>query len=182
MRKLTLMLLIVLGSMTAFKAAAQTPTQAYGVAISYSSGVYVTIQNFTFGITSSQPPALFQPANVFTNAGTFVDPSYIFILGGYWTTPTLSTPLQISIGAGYYAVVQNDFPTVSQNVRISVRFANSNGSGSTTIAGSLVTIPAGGTATIPIPQAAATYTNGTIPSLRTDPTYQVPVSILIEEY
>lgn len=182
MRKLTLMLLIVLGAMTAFKAAAQTPTQAYGVAISYSSGVHVTIQNLTFAITSSQPPALFQPANVFTNDGTFVDPSYIFILGGYWTTPTLSTPLQISIGAGYYAVVQNDYPTVSQNVRISVRFANSNGSGSTTIAGPLVTIPAGGTSTISIPQAAATYTNGTIPSLRTDPTYQVPVSIEIDEY
>lgn len=176
------MLLIVLGAMTAFKAAAQTPTQAYGVAISYSSGVHVTIQNLTFAITSSQPPALFQPANVFTNDGTFVDPSYIFILGGYWTTPTLSTPLQISIGAGYYAVVQNDYPTVSQNVRISVRFANSNGSGSTTIAGPLVTIPAGGTSTISIPQAAATYTNGTIPSLLSDPTYQVPVRIYIEEY
>jgi hypothetical protein len=179
MRKLPLLLLIAILSMTAFRAVAQPPTQAYGVSFSNIATCNCQIEQLTVGVTSSQPPAIFQPPNTFTNAGTFTQPNGLFLLGGYWTTPSLATPLQISIGPGYSMQIKNNDLYGSITRRIGVILANPNGSGSSTVIyGAPFEIPGQGTVTIPVPTAAVTYTSATLPTLGSDPNYRIPIAIL----
>lgn len=178
MRKLLPLLLITIVSMTTFSLTAQPPTQAYGVKFSYDNSCHCTVQQLTVGVTSSQPPAIFQPPNTFTNAGTFTQPAGLFLLGGYWTTPSLATPLQISIGPGYTITIKNDDLYGSITGRIAVRLANPNGSGSSTIIyGAPFEIAGQATVTVPVPTAAATYTSATLPTLSSDPNYRIPIGI-----
>ncbi|HEX6432132.1 MAG TPA: hypothetical protein VF008_30785 [Niastella sp.] len=184
MKKIMLMMVIALVSMTSFRAAAQPPTQAFGVNFSgwtsSPAGYGVEIKSLNIGISTSQPPGLFLPPATFTNTGNFAQPQGLFILGGFWVAPSLATPLTISIGPGYTARVKNIWPEASTTVRLSVRIANPNGSGNpTVIYGPPVTIAAQAEAILTVPTFAATFTSSPLPTLYDDPNYRVPIAIHI---
>ena len=175
---------IALGLMTSFRAAAQPPTMAFGVDFTYAGNVSYdfTVQQLTVGVTSSQPPAIFQPPNTFTNAGTFSSPVGLFLLGGYWVAPSLVSPLQISVGPGYTCVVKSKNAFSSVSVKVGIELANPNGTGlPTLIYGTPVSVPPLGTATLSVPTAAVTFTTATIPTIGTDPTYRIPIAFFITE-
>lgn len=186
MKRLIFMAVIAIVSMTSFRAAAQPPTTPFGV---YFTGLIGSPQFFdceisslNIGITTSQPPALFQPPFTWTQPGNFNNPWGLFTFGGYWVTPSLATPLTISINPGYTAMVKNTRFTgqPSATVRIGVIIGNPNGSGNNTIVyGPYVTIAPQETKTLQVPTVSTTYTTATLPSVATDPTYAIPLGIIL---
>jgi|GEM_PF-6941344 len=186
MKRLIFMAVIAIVSMTSFRAAAQPPTQAFGV---YFTGLLgkpdyfgCEISTLNIGISTSQPPALFQPAYTWTQSGSFTQPWGLFTFGGYWVTPSLATPLTISINPGYTASVRNIRASGSNSttVRIGVIVGNPNGSGNNTVVyGPYVKIDPQETKTLQVPTVSSTYTTATLPNVASDPTYKIPLGIIL---
>jgi hypothetical protein len=174
------MLLIAAGSMSSFRAAADpTPTQAYSITFFNNQSFNFIITNFTYSVTSSQRPALFQPPYTYTASGTTSQPPNEFDFGGYWFTPSSTNPLTITVNAGATATVQNTF-NAARSFRLGLELAAPNGTGlPTLIFGTPVTIPALGTATLSFPSGAVTFQNGSVPSITTGTTYPAPIGFFI---
>lgn len=174
-------MLIAVGALTSFRAAASpTPTMAYELYFFNNLASNFVIEQFNYSVTSSQPPGLFQPPYTYTASGQTVETIGLITYGGYWSTPTSTTALTITVNSGLTATVKNT-SGVSQNLRMGIEFAStSQFIPPTLIYGSYVSIPAGGTMSLPIPSGSVTYQT-TVPTLFSSEPYPAPVAFFISD-
>ena len=151
MKKLIFSLLFSLCTLFTINAHAQD--KYYYVSANPSAAAGVTIQTTNIGITTSQTmsPGV---VNTWTNTapgGYYTNPLGIFSFGAWWITPTVITPITVQVLSGYTATLVNTYST-AQRVQLNISC------GPTNFPGAIVTVPANGTITTPIPAGAYTYT------------------------
>lgn len=175
MKKLFLYLLVAIGSMLSMHAQAQL---FFGVAQNSGNGPGF-IKSTNISISTAQTTVPGQPATtaiVSPPGGSFTDPPSLFTYGIYWVTPSLFTPLNISINSGYTATIQNGFSTPVK-VHLQISFWDYN-IGNWQYAAQSSTISIGAypaTAVTAIPAASHTY----ITDFRTNPPYGMAVPVLL---
>jgi hypothetical protein len=182
MRKLLLTLLIAAGTMTSFRAAADpTPTMAYELYFFNDLVDNFVITAFNYSVTSNQRPGIFDPPYTYTVASSTAEPVGLIDYGGYWFTPSSTSPLQIVVNSGLTATVQNTSSS-AQTLRMGIEFVTTDPAAhlpNVVIYGTYVTVPGNGSATLPIPTGSATYQKAALTSLFPTEPYPVPVAFFI---
>lgn len=177
MKKLLFSAALALGALMTTAVKAQLP---FAVKLEQSAAEVV---NANFSITSSQPQSFGATPTTYTISPAAVGYPYpfdVFTYGVYWVTPSLFTPLTVSIPAGGTVLIRNYRTDVTKyNVVVTV-YTNAVPTGIQYI-GTQVTVPYNQTGTLTIPASAGQYT-GPIPF--TGGTYgeNIPIAIHLAVY